>query len=623
LAFEEVTADKQTAEMLEKAKKAGIKTVFDRFQEQQPQCGFGLLGPCCRICNMGPCRIDPFGEGPQLGTCGATVETIVARNLLRMAAGGTAAHTEHARHTAQVLREATEGKVPYSVKDPKKAEYVARKLGISTEGKTPSAITKEITEIALTDFVSLKDQIMHYMKVYFPTRIECWSRNDVYPRSPYRDIVEAMQRSTMGVDADYESLFLHTIRTGLSDGFSMLVATELQDILFGMPKPIRSKSNLGVLRKDMVNLIVHGHVPLLSEKVVDAARSDEMINLAKQAGTEGINVAGICCTGNEVLMRRGVPLAGNFLQQELAIITGAVDAMCVDVQCIMPSLVDVAGCFHTKIITTMPQGRIPGATHMAFVEEKADEVAKQIVKTAVENYRNRDKDRVHIPSENIEIMGGFSFETILHFLGGTLEPLSYATFVDGSVRGVVGLVGCNNPKVKHDYGHVRLAETLIKNDILVVGTGCWAYAAGKAGLLVPEAAAKASTKLRGVCRALGLPPCLHMGSCVDNSRILVAVSQWARDLNVDMCDLPVAAAAMEWMSEKATSIASCAIGMGALTVLGTVPQFYGSEKVSKLFCEEAAKKFGGKFMIESDPDKAAEIIINHVEDKRGKIGLKS
>ena len=623
MAFKEVTADKQTAEMLEKAKKAGIKTVFDRFQEQQPLCGFGLLGPCCRICNMGPCRIDPFGEGPQLGTCGATAGTIVARNLLRMVAAGTSAHTEHSRHSTQVLIEAIEGKVPYSVKDKSKVELVARKLGVSIEGKDPRVIAKEIAEIAIKDFSSLKNEITHYMISYFPTRMECWKRNEVYPRGPYREIVEAMHRTNMGVDADPQDIFMHTIRTGLSDGFSMLVATELQDILFGLPKPIRSVSNLGVLRKDMVNLIVHGHVPLLSEKVVDAVRTEEMEKLARAAGAEGINVAGICCTGNEVLMRKGVPLAGNFLQQELAIITGAVDAMCVDVQCLMPSLVDVANCFHTKIITTMPEGHITGATHIPFIEEKADDVAKQIVKTAIENYQRRDKNKVYIPSGNVEIMGGFSFETILHFLGGTLDPLSYATFIDGSVRGVVGLVGCNNPKVQHDYGHVRLAETLIKNDILVVGTGCWAYAAGKAGLLVPEAASKASTRLRGVCRALGLPPCLHMGSCVDNSRIFVAVSQWAQDLKVDMCDLPVAAAAMEWMSEKATSIASCAIGMGALTVLGTVPQFFGSEEVYKLYCEGATKMFGGNFVIESDPDKAAKVIIDHVEGKREKIGLKS
>lgn len=431
-----------------------------------------------------------------------------------------------------------------------------------------------------------------------------------------------MQRTHLGVDADPVNLMLHELRAGLADLGVMLIATELQDVLLGTPKPVRSYANLGVLKENMVNIVVHGHVPLLSDKIVEAAQLPEMQEEAKKVGAEGINVVGICCTANEVFARRGVPIAGNFLQQELAIITGAVEAMVVDVQCIMPSLPQVASCFHTKIVTTMPQGKIPGAEHIEFVDEKADEIAKQIVRLAIENYKNRDPSKVNIPSESIELMGGFSVESILSALGGSLDPLIDA-IKEGKIYGIVAIVGCNNPKIKHDYGHVRLAEKLIENNILVVGTGCWASAAAKAGLMVPEAASKAGSGLAEVCKALGIPSCLHMGSCVDNSRIFNTCSAIAQALGVDISDLPIAAAAPEWMSEKSIAIGTWAISAGVFTVLGPVPPVLGSKKVTEILTKDVEDLVGAKFAVEPDPEKAAELILEHIKEKRAKLGLKT
>jgi len=609
--------------MLKKADEERIKTVFQRWREQEPQCDFGLRGICCRICNMGPCRIGPPKVGPQKGACGADADTIVARNLLRMIAAGCAAHGEHARHVAIALLETAERKVPYRITDEEKLRAVAKKLGITTGKKTVEEIAKEIAEVALNDFGNMTEAPMRFVVSYMPSRrLEVWKKLGVVPRGPYREIVEAMHRTNMGVDADPVNLLLHGLRTGLADGTVKLVATELQDILFGTPKPVKSVANLGVLEENMVNIIVHGHVPLLSEKVVEVARSDEMQKLARKVGAEGIKIAGMCCTGNEVLMRRGVPLAGNFLQQELALVTGAVEAMVVDVQCIMPGLVDVASCYHTQLITTMPEAKISGVTHIPFVEAKADKCAREIVEAGVKRFASRNKKRVCIPDEKVEMVGGFSVEAVVTALGGKLDPLITAV-KDGSIRGIVGMVGCNNPKVKHDYGHVRLAENLIKNDVLVVGTGCWAIAAAKAGLLLPEAAAKCGSGLGSVCRALGIPPCLHMGSCVDNSRIYTALAALAGALNVDIPDLPVAGAAMEWMSEKAVAIGTCVVGLGLLTVLGTVPPVLGGEKVTKILTETVKDLTGGRFVVESNPDKAAEIITAHIDSKRKALRLKA
>jgi carbon-monoxide dehydrogenase catalytic subunit len=399
-----------------------------------------------------------------------------------------------------------------------------------------------------------------------------------------------------------------------------MIATELQDVLFGTPVPTRSWANLGVLEADQVNIIVHGHEPILSEMIVAASQDPDLLALAGEVGAKGINVAGMCCTGNEVLMRHGIPIAGNFLQQELAVITGAVEAMIVDVQCIFPALGDLTSCFHTQFVSTSPKAKFPGATHVEFHEETAYETAKSIVRAAVENYPNRNKARVTIPDEKTECMVGFSVEAIVAALGGGLDPLLDAV-KGGAIQGIAGVVGCNNPKVQHDHGHVNLVKKLIEHDVLVVTTGCNAIACAKAGLLLPEAAEMAGNGLKGVCQALGIPPVLHMGSCVDISRILVACAAIANALGVDISDLPVAGAAPEWMSEKAVSIGTYVVASGIFTVLGTVPQVLGSPNVTALLTDGAEGVVGAKFAVETDPFKAAQLMIEHIAAKRTALGI--
>jgi len=617
----QVSETKGVADLIEKGEEEGVKTAWHRFLEQQPQCGFGLLGVCCRNCNMGPCRIDPFGAGPTRGVCGADADTIVARNLLRMIAAGAAAHSDHARDIVHVFKGATTGEFKgYKLTDVEKLKGLAQILGISTEGKTETEIGLEVAHILELEFGKPDDEPMRLLMATAPKkRIKVWERLGVLPRAIDREICECMHRTHIGVDADPASLLLHGVRTALADGWSgSMMATYLSDILFGTPKPIKTVANLGVLKEDYVNIVVHGHNPVLSMKIVEAAQSEEMQKLAKKQGAKGVNVVGMCCTGNETLMRLGVPLAGNFLMQELAIITGAVEAIIVDYQCIMPALPDVAGCYHTKIITTEPKGHIPGAVHIEFKPEKADEIAKEIIKIAIENFQNRPKERVYIPKHKSEVVAGFSVEAILEALGGTLEPLINA-LKEGTIKGVVGIVGCNNPKVKHNHSHVTIAKELIKRDILVVGTGCWGIAAAMHGLMTPGAAKMAGDGLKAVCEALGIPPCLHMGSCVDCSRILIALGALAEASGVDIPDLPAAGSAPEWMSEKAVSIGTYFLASGVFTHLGVVPPVLGSQKVTKLLTDDIEDLIGGKFYVEPDPVKAAETIYNVIIEKRKKL----
>ena len=619
----QISQTKGVAELIEKAEDEDIELVWHRFLKQQPQCAFGQLGVCCRNCNMGPCRIDPFGTGATAGICGATADTIVARNILRMIAAGAAAHSDHARDIMHVFEGTATGKFKdYTITDKEKLRNLAKALGVDVEGRKDEEIAIEVAEILKKDFGKVDEEPMALVKALAPERrLKVWEEAGVMPRAADREICECMHRTHMGVDADPTSLLLHGVRTSLSDGWGgSMTATLLSDILFGTPKPIKSTANLGVLKENMVNIIVHGHNPILSAKIVEAALSEEMQKLAKDNGAEGINVAGMCCTGNEVLMRMGVPIAGNMLMQELAIITGAVEAMVIDYQCIMPAIVDVAQCYHTKIITTEPKAHIPGALHIEFDPERADETAKKIVKVAIENYKNRPKERVHIPKYKMELLAGFSVEAILNALGGSLDPLIDA-IKDGSIKGIVGIVGCVNPKVKHNYSHVTLAKELIKRDVLLVGTGCWCIAVAMEGLMTPEASKLAGPGLRKVCEALEIPPCIHMGSCVDCSRILIALGAVADALGVDISDLPVAGSAPEWMSEKAVSIGTYFVSSGVFTHLGTVPPVLGSQKVTKLLTEDVEKIVGGKFYVEPDPVKAAETIYNVIIEKRKKLNL--
>jgi len=616
------SVDPATQSMLRIAEKEGVETVWERLEAQQPQCGYGELGLCCRHCNMGPCRIDPFDDtGPQKGVCGATADTLVARGLLRAIAAGASAHSDHGRDIAHTFLLTAQGDGGgYEIKDEAKLMALADEYGIETAGRNTKDIALELAH-AIHDEFGKQGGPIRFTRRAPESRVALWEELGVDPRGVDREIVECMHRTHIGVDHDYVNVILHGLRTSISDGWGgSMIATELSDVLFGTPEPVRATSNLGTLRENEVNIIAHGHEPVLSEMIVAAAQDPELVKLAKEKGAEGINVVGMCCTGNEILMRHGVPIAGNFLQQELGVITGAVEAVIVDVQCIMPALADLATCYHTEMISTSPKAKFPGATHIEFNEEEGFDIAKAIVRRAVENFSNRKPDIVNIPDEETECIVGFSVEAIVEALGGTLDPLLDA-IKSGAIRGIAGVVGCNNPKVRHDYGHLKLVEELIANDVLVVNTGCNAIACAKAGLMVPEAAERAGDGLRAVCEAVGIPPVLHMGSCVDISRILVACAAIANALDVDISDLPVAGAAPEWMSEKAVSIGTYVVSSGIYTVLGTVPQVLGSPNVTDLLTAGAEEVVGATFAVEPDPEKAAALMLDRIEEKRKGLGL--
>jgi len=618
--------DGASSEMLTCAEHDGLDVCWDRHDAQGVQCGFGTTGLCCRHCAMGPCNIDPFGEKPRLGVCGADADTIAARHFGRMIAAGTAAHSDHGRGVAETFLAAAKGEAAgYGIKDEQKLLALALDLGVEVADRDLKDIAIDVGEKAMGIFGQQHGEIPLINRAPLK-RQAIWREQDVVPRGVDREVVEMMHRTTMGVDQNYLNILNHGTRTALADGWGgSMIATDLQDIMFGTPTPLLSSVNLGILEEDEVNVIIHGHEPLLSELIVAASRDPEMLAYAAEKGAKGINLGGICCTANEILMRHGVPLAGDFLQQELAIVTGAVDGMVVDVQCVMQGLAPLAKCFHTRLITTNRRAQIEGAEHIEFNEHHAMESAKAILKAACDAFPKRG--RVNIPKgQKTDLIAGFSHETINYLLGGTFRasyrPLN-DNIINGKIRGIAGVVGCNNCKTPLDEAHVAMVKHLIKNDVIVLQTGCSAIATAKQGLLLPEAARFAGSGLAEVCEAVGIPPVLHMGACVDNSRILMAATAVVKEggLGDDLSDLPAAGAAPEWMSEKAIAIGQYFVASGVYTVFGVTFPTLGARRLTEYLFKGIEEQYGGRWDFIPDPIDAANSMIDHINRKRDALGL--
>jgi len=610
--------------VLEEAAKDGVKTYVQRLEDRAIQpCLFGQGGTCCRNCSFGPCMMiedDPTS----IGICGATASTVAARNFARMVASGASAHMDHGRETALTFLAAAKGECPFEIKDEKKLHFIAELYKVKTEGRSKEDIAVELGEKVLAEFGQQEGALVMTTRAS-AKRQALWKKLGVLPRGVDREVVEIMHRTHMGTDQDYHNLIFQSTRCALADGWgASMIATELQDILFGTPVPLRTVVNLGVLQEDHVNIVIHGHEPQVPEAMAIVAQEPEIVAAAQEVGAKGINLAGVCCSGNEVLMRRGVPIAGSFVQQEVVLATGAVEAMVVDVQCIMQGLSKVAKCFHTELVTTSPRAKIPGATHIEFDHHHALENARDLTLRAIGRFKQRQK--VRIPDQKMDVVAGFSHETINHMLGGAFRasyrPLN-DNIINGRIRGVGAVVGCDSCRVESGKIHTTVVKELLANNVLVLVTGCAATACGREGLLRPEAAELAGPGLKEVCETVGMPPVLHMGSCVDNSRILIAATEIVKEggLGDDISQVPAAGCAAEWMSEKAISIGQYCVASGVYVVFGRTFPTTGSKVLTDYLFREIQEEYGGMWAVEEDPTEMAQMMIRHIDKAREALGI--
>ena len=615
-----------TERLLETGAKVGADAWQFRVKNQTPHCKFGEEGVCCRICSMGPCRITK--KAPR-GICGCDVHGIVGRNYLKFTAGGSATHSDHGREICHTLYESSADGC-YQVKDPEKLIRIAKEWGVETEGKDIYDLAHEVAEMGLWEY-GKPFGTQRFLKRAPQSQQELWEKNELAPRAIDREVSCSLHMAHMGCSSLPEALIKQSIRAGLSDGWGgSMMGTEFSDVLFGTPKPIDTEANLGVMVEENVNIVVHGHDPSLSEMVCEYADSPEMIAYAKEMGAKGITVSGVCCTSNEVAMRRGIPMAGNFLQQENVVLTGACEAIVVDVQCIFPALGPLSKCFHTKFITTSPIAQMPNSEFIRFDAKTADEKAKLIVKTAIENFKNRKPELVHIPQLKQKATVGYSVEAIIKCLDGvansqvdemgTVKPLLQCV-TSGVLRGAVAMVGCNNPRIRPDLAHIELMKKLIANDIVIIASGCSAQAAAKAGLMDKRAKDICGDGLKRVCELADIPPVLHMGSCVDISRMMILASELAKCAGTHVSQLPVVGCAPEWMSEKAVSIGNYVIGTGIDTFLGVDPYVSGSSEIAEILTNGTREWVEAAFTVEKDIDKLGDAMIARIEEKRAALGI--
>lgn len=623
---EKFVLDPVTEEMHKRAKELGIRTVWERYKENHARSKDAPFQATCMTCQQGPCV-----DVKRTGVCGMNKDVIIAKNLVSETTIGASAHVGHARRIANILKGVGDGTVSgYPIIDQGKLDSVYEGLGLAG-ADTDREKAAQVADAIMEDLSKLDGIPKMLLFKASEERRKLWADKGILIDGGCPEIMEAQGRIAMGMDHDMENLLLGACRLGLVDAYcGMYPATIVQDILLGVPKVGQIKTNLTVIERDMINLVIHGHIPFLPDVVIRAAEeyNDNPDHEPK------INVVGMCCTGMEVLMRRGVNFGGDILQQELAIATGAIELVVVEIQCTQPAIVDAAEHFHTKIVTTDPMAKMEGTTYIEFEPERATEIGRELIKMAVDNYAMRDHAKVFIPDyEPHEMMCGFSTEQLIESLDKVKPGDPIGALVDniknGNIRGVAAVIGCVTPRDDYGYRTVELIRELIKNNVLVVLTGCVATIASYWDLLKPDptypGVGESLAAVMGViAKANGLeavPPCLFMGSCVDNSRIEEVLNAVAGYLGVRIDQLPIAGSAPEYIAEKAVPIGFWTVSLGIFTHLGDQPNVAASKRVVKWLTDDVEKIFGGKFYVEADPYKSAEKIIEVIEDKRKALGL--
>jgi carbon-monoxide dehydrogenase catalytic subunit len=616
-----MSGNKSAEQIRQWGKSYWMESCFDRAALLQP-CPMGATGACCKICHMGPCRfLKTTEERVEKGICGATLPTVVARNFLRMATSGAAAHTDLARDMAfTLLGVANRGIKDFKITDVKKLIKVAQILEIEFEGKDINKIARNVAKRLIDDF-GRQTGVLSYIKRAPEKTRQRWKKWGIIPKGIDREITEAIHSSNIGVDHEPDNLLLSSLKVSLADGWGgSMISTDLSDILFGTPQPVMADAGFGIFKEDDVNLIIVGHEPSLAKKIMDLVSKPDIIEYAKSKDAKGINL------GEIFIMRHGISNAGGFTNQELCIMTGIIDAVAVDVQCIMPTLVEVANNFHTKIITTSRKARSPGALHIQWDAQRAEEVAREIVMLAIDNYPNRSGMGERI-AEKFPMMAGFSheyFENINNSTSKASFRLLNNAIVKGSIRGLVGLVGCDNPRVQATGIHRFLVEELIMNDVLILSSECGSAACAASGFLDPETAfKKAGPGLKEVYETTGMPPILHIGACVDNSRMLTILSAMAAEggLSDEIGGMPAVIIAPEWMAEKEIAVGCYFAASGVPVILGGTSPVKASEEISEIMTEVWFERFKGALHFEPDFEKILDLTYNYIDKAREELNL--
>lgn len=616
----EQTPDPAVREMLLRMQEMGAETVFDRFDKQQPQCSFGIAGICCKNCYMGPCRITK--KSPR-GVCGADADVIVARNMLRAVAAGAAAHGARGRESMLALKRASEGSLALPIEGEEKVKAVCKAYGLETEGKTLAQLAGEVADILLEDLSRTLPGPHKTLTAFAPKeRAEVWEALDILPISVYHEVFESLHRTSTGTDGDWKNIMKQFLRTGVAFAWTSCLGSSIaMDCLYGLPKRRKTMMNLGALKKGFVNIAVHGHSPLLVSEIVRLGQSQEYQEKARRAGADGIQFYGICCSGLSAMYRYGgvIPLS-NAVGAELVLGTGALDLWVADVQDVFPSIMEVAKCFRTVVVTTSDSARLPGAEHYGFDHHHSNlgemrELAEKILNRALESHQDRENVPVFIPKYEVETEVGFSAEFAAERFG--MDTIGKA-LEEGEILGIVNLVGCSNPRIVYEKAVLEVADILLQNNVLIMTNGCASFPLMKLGYCSQKALAQTGERLRAFLK--DVPPVWHMGECLDNARASALFSQVAARTGRAIKELPYAFVSPEWSNEKGicASLAFRLLGMNSYHCVYAPTQ--GSEKVTEFMAHGTKPLLGSEMIVDVDPTELANRIVEDLKEKRRKLG---
>lgn len=617
----ENTPDPAVREMILRQNQLGFDTTFDRFDSQQPQCGFGMAGICCKICNMGPCKIT--SKSPK-GVCGADADLIVARNLLRSAAAGAAQHGMHGREVILSLKWAAEGKLDLPILGQQKIKDTAKAFGIKTERRSIKKIASELADVLLEDMSrTVPGDYKIIEALGSEERKKVWKELDIIPISAYHEVFEAYHKTGVGTDGDWKSIMQQFLRCGLAFTYSGVVSTSIAtDGLFGVGDRVTSKVNIGALKKGYVNIAVHGHLPTLVSEIVRVGQEEKFINLAKEAGAKGIRFYGICCSGLSAMYRyAGVIPLSNAVSAELVLGTGALDLWIADVQDVFPSIMEVAKCFRTTVVTTSESARLPGAERFEYDHHHSNigetrELAEKIVLRGIESFKDRQGIPVYIPPYEVDAEVGFSPEYV-HKHYGSMKPL-YEAVKEGKILGIVNIVGCNNPKVVYEKCVIDVANALLRNNILILTNGCASFPLMKMGYCNVSGQEHAGESLK---EFLGdLPPVWHVGECIDNTKSSGIFAGVAGEAGKPLYEMPFAFSSPEWSNEKGIDAALGFRLMGINSYHCVEAQIHGSKNVIEFLKEGTKEMLGSVMVVDTNPDSLGEKIVADIIEKRKALG---
>jgi carbon-monoxide dehydrogenase catalytic subunit len=616
-------------EMLKRIKEDGLSSVFSRWSVQEKiRCKFCLQGLSCQLCTQGPCRISDKA-GADKGVCGIDADGMAMRNLLMRNIMGAATYGHHAFEAFRTLKATAKGSTPFKIRDADKLKWMCEKVGINTS-QDVNQMAIQLSDLLEKEMRVGPDDASIMVEAFAPKkRKPVWKELNIYPYGIEHEVQNAIASCLTNVDGDYVSLAKKALRLGLSTIYTAQIGLEMtQDILFGTPMPHEVDVDLGIMDPDYVNIVFNGHQPWIGVATLQKARLKEYQDMAKAAGAKGLRIIGSIETGQELLQRFEVDdvfagLMGNWLAIEPLLATGTVDAIAMEENCSPPAIDQYAEKYQVALVSVSTIIGVPGLQHkMPYYPEKADKMADEIIKIAIDNFKKRHgRIKPMVPKYKKKAVAGFSTEAVLKAINNNLDTL-VDVIAQGKIKGVVALANCatlrNGP---HDWNTVNITKELIKRDILVVAGGCGNHGLEVAGLCNLDAVELAGDGLKGVCKALNIPPVLSFGTCTDTGRMSMLVTALADHLDVDISDLPIAVTAPEWMEQKATIDGVFAVAYGAYTHLSPTPFITGAPRLVKLLTQDVEGLTGGKVALGDDPVQAAKDIETHIMKKRKAMGL--